>query len=185
VANLGPLHHHLIVGLLRCHACMDSYKTGAAVARAEHRAMIHSTVKSIPHFATPCNSPGTSPFKHPSPSLWLLLAHVLIPEQRPLPAELVINDRLRVSQLLELVPRHVVKRVMYRLALQVFQFRNPVPDVVALRIALLRLGQGVEDPLMISVREEEGARTYEVWLRVRSGLDSQPLSNLSKTAGSH
>lgn len=63
----------------------------------------------------------------------------------------MIHDRLRVAELFELVPGHVVERIMYRLALQVLELWHPVSDVVALRVAFLRLRQGVEDSLQVSL----------------------------------
>lgn len=82
-----------------------------------------------------------------SSSTFLLLADVLVPEQRPLPRHLVIDDRFRVPQFLELAPGHGTVRIVYGFSFEVLELRHPISDVVAVGIAFLRLGVGVEDPL--------------------------------------
>jgi hypothetical protein len=86
----------------------------------------------------------------------LLLPDVLVPEQCPLPALLVIHDRRGVSQLLELVARHIVEWVVHRFTLEVLELGNPVADVVPVGIAFLGLGEGVEDALGMSASSALG-----------------------------
>ena len=88
---------------------------------------------------------------NPHSSLFtLLLAYVLISEQRPFPARFMIDNRCRIAQFLELATGHIVRGVMYGFPLQVFEFWHPIANVVAVRIALFRLGQCVEDALRVS-----------------------------------
>jgi hypothetical protein len=59
----------------------------------------------------------------------------------------VIDNRRWIAQLLELARGHIVEWIVDRLALQVLELWNPIPDVITIRIAFLRLGDGIEDPL--------------------------------------
>lgn len=77
----------------------------------------------------------------------LLLADVLVPEQSPFATRLVIDDRLRVPELGKLALGHVMERVVDDLALEVLELWYPVPNVVSVRVALLRLSDRVEDAL--------------------------------------
>ena len=56
----------------------------------------------------------------------------------------MLHNRLRIAQLFKLVTRHRMKRIMYRLALEVLELGHPVADIVAFRVALLGLCEGVE-----------------------------------------
>jgi antitoxin (DNA-binding transcriptional repressor) of toxin-antitoxin stability system len=76
-----------------------------------------------------------------------LLSNVLVSEQCPLPALLVIDDGRGIAQLSELAARQLVKGVMDGLSVEVFELGYPVADVVAVRIAFLGLGESVEDSL--------------------------------------
>jgi len=83
--------------------------------------------------------------------LCLLLPNVLISEQSPLSANFVLHNRLRVPQLGESAAWHMGERIMNGLALQILQLGNPIPDEIARGVAFLRLRDGVEDSLEVSV----------------------------------
>ena len=59
----------------------------------------------------------------------------------------MIDDWRRVTEFFEFVAGHVVIRVVNRLALEVFKLRHPISNVIAVGVTLLRLRQGIEDPL--------------------------------------
>ncbi len=76
--------------------------------------------------------------------LVLLVSRILIPSQRPLPRLGVLYDGLGVPQLGKLCLAEPMERIVNRVALDVLQLGHKVPDVVSLRIALLRLAQRVK-----------------------------------------
>ena len=63
----------------------------------------------------------------------------------------MIHYRLRIAKLLERATWHIMKRIMNRLALEIFQLRDPIPDEIARWITFLRLSDGIEDSLVVSL----------------------------------
>lgn len=67
--------------------------------------------------------------------------------QRPLSTKLVLNNRLRVPQFLELGDGEKMERVACQFCVQALELGNPVADIIAVRVALLSLALRVEDAL--------------------------------------
>lgn len=78
---------------------------------------------------------------------FFLLPNILITKQRPLPTLLMINNGRRITEFPKLPTWHVVVRIMDRFPLEVSELGYPIADVIPIRIAFLRLGEGVEDTL--------------------------------------
>ena len=131
---------------LRNRACEHDTASRDCSERNDIGMPLRSTVNQNVGYMVRQKTPkGSSDRRSLSPLL--LLTNILVPEQRPRSCYFMIHDWSRVSQLLELVRGHIMERIVDCFALEVFELRYPVADVISIGITFLRLSLSVEDSL--------------------------------------